>query len=52
VTVKGHSVNGASLYGGSVRGTWQEGSFSGSSETYVHVKEGSGNGASLFTEAP
>jgi len=54
VRAKGHPVNGASLslYGGSVEGTWQEGSFSGNFESYVHVKEGSGNGATLLREAP
>ena len=41
-----------SLYGGFVRGTWQEGSFFGNCESYVHVKEGSGNGATLLREVP
>jgi hypothetical protein len=39
-----------SLYTGSVRGTWREGSHTEDSKT--HVIEGSGKGAFLFTGAP
>jgi hypothetical protein len=39
-----------SLCWGSVRGTWKGGFFTGDSER--HVREGSENGAFLFTGAP
>jgi hypothetical protein len=39
-----------SLYRGSVRGTWREGSNTENSKR--HVIEGSGKGAFLFTGAP